>query len=176
MVGKARVALLVTLLTLAATLVAIPGASADESAQQVCAMFPHAQTYRDGTGFYQAPAWRYGRSVTIRYTASSCDVTSEGRTTTIAVGGTAFIFEGSGYGSASVAKGFSFTMTSRTPEGQDAWPVAWWDCTNTYVDYRWTISGVYDFILTARRGVWTATQRALGRHPAAATVTHSGCR
>jgi hypothetical protein len=176
MVGKARIACLTTVLMLAGTLVVAPGVSADESAQQVCAMFPHAQTYREGTGFYQAPAWRYGRTTTIRYTASSCEVSSEGRTTTIAVNGTAFIYVGESFRSGSIAKGFSFTMTSRTPRGEDAWPVAWWDCTDTYVDYRWIVSGVYDFSLTARRGIWRATQRALGRHPSAATVSFSGCR
>jgi hypothetical protein len=175
MLRRWSIAIVGALLVPASILVAAPGAAEEPSPDEICAMFPHGQTYRESTGFYQAPAWRYGTTVTVRYLASSCDVTTEGAVTDVAVYGTALIYEGEGIRSASASKDFSFTMTARTARGEEAWPIAWWDCTKTAVDYHWTIAGVYDFALRARDGVWNTTQRSLGPTPLTSSVSISGC-
>ena len=65
-----------------------PAGAAERSPNEVCAMFPHAQTYRAQTGYYRAPAWHYGGTVTVRYNAASCTVTAS----SIHVSGTALVY------------------------------------------------------------------------------------
>lgn len=145
--------------------------AAERSPEEVCAMFPHAQTYRAKTGFYRAPAWHYGRTVTVRYMASSCDATAS----SIEVMGTALVYRGATFTSSPVARGFSFTLDWRTPQGTRNWPIAWWACTDTRVDYHWTIASIYDFSVTNRGGSWHATQRSLGVRPRASSVSVPAC-
>jgi hypothetical protein len=145
--------------------------AAERSPEEMCAMFPHAQSYRSQTGFYRAPAWHYGRPVAVRYIASSCEATSS----SIEVNGVALVYEGGTYTSSPVTKGFTFTLYWQTPQGERNWPISWWSCSRTRVDYHWTIADVYDFSLTSRDGVWSATQRSLGKQPSASSVSISGC-
>jgi hypothetical protein len=162
----------IALVCIALTVLFAPAAGAAErSPEDVCAMFPHAQTYRSDTGFYRAPAWHYGRTVTVRYIASSCEATSS----SIEVNGVALIYRGGTYTSSPVSKGFTFTLYWRTPAGERNWPIPWWACSRTRVDYNWTIADVYEFSLTNRAGGWYATQRSLGKQPTDSSVSISGC-
>jgi hypothetical protein len=148
-----------------------PAGAAERSPEEVCAMFPHAQTYRATTGFYRAPAWHYGRTVTVRYIAASCTATSS----SIDVSGTALVYKGASFTSSPVARGFSFTLDWRTPQGTRNWPIAWWICSKTTVDYHWSIAGVYDYSVTNRGGLWRATQRSLVRHPRTSSLSIPAC-
>jgi hypothetical protein len=163
--------LLLVVASIVLALVAPPAGASERSPAEVCAMFPYVQTYRGESGFYRAPAWHYGRTVMVRYIASSCKVTAS----SIDVAGTAIIYKGGTLGAPSVAKGFSFSLDWQTPRGARNWPIAWWACSKTRVDYGWTIAGVYDFSLTNRGGLWHATQRSLGQHPTESSVSVSGC-
>jgi hypothetical protein len=145
--------------------------AAERSPEEVCAMFPHAQAYRSQTGFYRAPAWHYSRPVTVRYIASSCEATSS----SIDVNGVALVYKGGTYASSPVTKGFRFTLSWQTAQGERNWPIPWWACSHMRVDYHWRIADVYDFSLTSREGVWHATQRSLGKHRSASSVSISGC-
>jgi hypothetical protein len=149
-----------------------PAGAGERSPEEVCAMFPHAQTYRAQSGYYRAPAWHYGRAVTVRYLAESCSATAS----SIDVRGTALVYKGASFTTSPVARSFSFTLDWRTPEGTRSWPIAWWSCSKTTVDYHWTIAGVYDYSVTNRGGFWRATQRSLVKHPRASSLSFQACR
>src|SRR5918999_4593336 len=131
-----------------------PAGAAESSPNEVCAMFPHAQTYRAQTGYYRAPAWHYGRTVTVRYIAASCAVTAS----SIDVSGTALVYKRAGFTTSPVSRRFSFSLDWQAPGRTRSWPIAWWACSRTTVNYRWTIAGVYDYSVTNRGGFWSATQ------------------
>lgn len=155
---SARVAAVAALV--AGLLLAAPAARAASPAD-VCAAFPHSQTYTGDSGMFRAPAWHYGKTVTVVYETSSCsaEVTSSSNYV-LSLSGTAKVYAGTQAAGDPIDKRpFSSVLRSSTTGGKPGWPIDWWACFDGSFSYVWTIQGVYTFAITAENGNWAMTQR-----------------
>jgi hypothetical protein len=158
--GSAR-SLAIGLMTAIATLSIAPAAFAAASPADVCAAFPHRQTYVGELGFLRAPAWHYGKTVSVVYETSSCDahVTDSGRYV-LTVRGTASIYDGpTTTGQPFDKRAFRSDLRADTENGSIGWPIDWWSCFEGSFSYVWTIDDVYVFSVAAEDGRWAMAQR-----------------
>lgn len=138
--------------------------------QPGCQPFSHLQTYR-GWG----PARFYGRTVTVSYQGTGCS-TAEGELVGLTLSGTATVFRGSeASGSRLDTRAFSIAGSWRTSSFSTDWTPGWWRCDVPAADYRWAISGVYSFEVSARNGVWTLDVVAGGEQPQSVHWVHDAC-
>ena len=129
--------------------------------EDVCAAFPHRQTYVRDSGLFQAPAWHFNRTVTVVYEAASCVVTpGESDDYVLAIVGVATIYEGSSAkGDPLRVRPFTSTVRSNDTDGKLGWPISWWSCFEGSFSYVWSIEDVYIFAVTGEDGRWAMTQR-----------------
>jgi hypothetical protein len=171
---SARVAVLSIAATVAMTMLA-PAARAD-SPGDVCDSFPYKQTYT-ADGFFRAPVWRYGSTVTIVYETETCSAeVAKGGSYVLTLAGKATVYEGD----APTARPLDmrpFSSVIRTSAGADGigWPVKWWNCFDGTFSYVWSIPDVYTFGVTAADGKWLMYQREEPSGESIATA-YNGCR
>lgn len=138
--------------------------------QAGCQPFSHVQTY-PGWG----PARFYGRPVTVAYQGTGCS-TAAGELVALTLDGTATVFGGSQpSGRALDSRPFSVSGSWQTSSFSSSWTPGWWQCDVPAADYRWTISGVYSFEVSARDGVWTLDVVAGGQQPQSVHWIHNAC-
>jgi hypothetical protein len=141
-------------------LAASPASAA--SPADVCAAFPHTQTYISDLGFLRAPAWHYDKPVvTIVYDADSCDAQMSGAEEyTLSIAGSATVYKGlTAAGAAIDERPFTSVIQSDSEDGELGWPIEWWSCFDGSFSYVWTIDGVYVFSISAEDGRWVMVQR-----------------
>lgn len=173
--GSARV-LAVAFVALLAALVLAPAASAASPAD-VCAEFPHKQTYVGELGLMRAPAWHYDRPVTIVYETDSCEshLTNAGRYT-LSIAGSATVYEGlATIGRPLDERPFTSEIRADAADDKIGWPIKWWSCFDGSFSYVWQIEDVYVFSVTAEDGRWVMAQRDPASDDALARVAN-GCR
>lgn len=127
----------------------------------VCAEFPHKQTYISEAGLFRAPAWHFDRTVTVVYETKSCEaeVAPDGNYT-LSIEGTASIHDGlTDLGELLEKRPFTSTISTDATNGKLGWPVRWWSCFDGSFSYVWTIEDVYVFSVVAEDGRWVMAQR-----------------
>lgn len=142
-----------------------------------CDQFYLIQTY-DGSGFYQAPAWYYGETVTIAYEARNCNFFQESQGHFVLhLDGTATVYAGSSAeGEPIDVRGFHSTETWHDPENTQGWPLTWWDCSVKQAHYKWKIPSVYDFTVQAHDGFWSYEQTAFTKPPQQSSGEFDACQ
>lgn len=135
----------------AVALVALAGpASASGPPEAGCAVFPWVQTYR-GWG----PSDHYGSTVTVVYDSASCQASEEAGVAHLEVSGTATVIKGSDSDGKLLARAGFSNKASWTADEGDGWPIKWWSCDVSSLDYVWAIEGVYSFSMKADDGRWS---------------------
>lgn len=168
---RARVLIVLAALGL---LSALAGAAHAGPATSSCEPFEHVQTYRGDRGFFRAPAWHYGRTVTVAYTGRRCiSAVDDVGSTVTTIEGTATVHRGSTSSGATIdRRTFTSSETRRVvgPAG-----VAWWTCDDAVVRYSWVIDDVYSFSALGKAGAWSFRQSALGTRAKSFSYAFSGC-
>ena len=166
----------VAIMTALVVLLVAPAAFASGPAD-VCAEFPHKQTYVAEAGLFRAPAWHYDRTVTVVYETDSCEaeVAPDGNYT-LSIEGTASIYDGlSDDGELLEKQPFTSEISSDSVDGKIGWPVRWWSCFDGSFSYVWTIEDVYVFSVVAEDGRWVMAQRDPTSDDVFARITNA-CR
>lgn len=156
---SARSCALAVLVAIALPLTASAAQAA--SPQDICAAFPHRQTYVADGGMFRAPAWHYDKTVTVVYETSSCsaNVVDSGNYV-LSISGTATIYQGLKTGGEPLdTRPFTSVIRSNDANGKLGWPISWWSCFKGSFSYVWTIQNVYSFAVTAHDGRWLMSQR-----------------
>ena len=150
------VAIVATLVVLLLAPAALASGPAD-----VCAEFPHKQTYVAEAGLFRAPAWHYDRTVTVVYETDSCEAVVEPNGNyTLSIEGRASIYDGlDDSGQLLEKQPFTSEISSDSVDGKIGWPVRWWSCFDGSFSYVWTIEDIYVFSVVAEDGRWVMAQR-----------------
>lgn len=161
-------------LLVAAVLLVLPTHAAAQNAD-ACTPFEHAQTYSARRGFYRAPAWHYGRTVTIVYRADACtSVNARSGAVQERLDGTATVYAGTSASGAAIDERPFTSVEERRPPLPSG-ETAWWACDRSTVSYSWTIEGVYRFTARGTNGTWTYRHVSLGEHPRSHRHSFSAC-
>jgi len=160
-----------TMVVILVGLLLVNSVAASAPPPPTCSDFKWTQTYQDGVGFYQAPAWYYGETVTIVYEARNCNFFQQGQGRFVLhLNGIASVYSGTApTGDPIDVRPFHNTETWQDATNTWGWPANWWQCSVKQAQYKWTIPGVYDFTATAHKGYWTYKQTAFTSPP-----QHSG--
>lgn len=163
--------------SVAAALASLAPAARADSPGDVCAAFPHQQTYLGDAGAFQAPAWHYDETVTIVYLASSCTArVIDSGNYVLSIEGAATVFAGEdASGEQLDERPFSSLIRSSAEDDRLGWPIDWWSCFEGTFTYVWKIEGIYTFAMTATEGDWLMVQRDEGSGQALGTAV-DGCR
>jgi hypothetical protein len=132
-----------------------------ESPNDVCAAFPHHQTYASEGGLLRAPAWHYDKTVTIVYAADTCtsEINNAGNYV-LSISGDATVYVGTEPSGEPIDKRpFSSVIRSSARDERLGWPIDWWTCFQGDFSYVWSIEGVYTFAMTASDGDWLMVQK-----------------
>lgn len=148
-----QAALLVAIVLAAVGL--IPGTAQAQPADG-CRDLLHVQTYSPEGGFFRAPAWHFGRNVTVVYQGQTCETTDELGRYVLDAKGVATIIEGSSQEGTKIERA-PFRSTLISDMGGEPGD-AWWACVDGTLSYSWSISGIYDFNVTGKNGTWTVSQ------------------
>ena len=177
---KARVArkLLAVVVASAGLLIAAPAPALAESPLDVCDVFPYSQSYKTDEGFFRAPAWTFGRDVTIQYDAGACAASGglDGKFS-LTVRGRATVYAGDDLDGPKLGIYPFASSVSGNFEGDKAgWPIDWWACREGSFNYSWIIPNVYLFSMRATDGDWSMIQRALDGSRDVTGTNFNGCR
>jgi hypothetical protein len=158
-----RISVLLIVLTI--LLMAVPTAVLAGDPPNV-AEFYWLQTY-NGWG----PALYYGETVTVVHEGTNRWHFKDGRFQ-LKIHGTATVYAGgSATGSPIDVRPFENEEMWYEPDNTWGWPVSWWSCGVKRLYYRWSIPGVYDYVVTAKDGYWTLD---ITVHTSPPTRSHSG--
>jgi hypothetical protein len=122
-----------------------------------CSDFDLTQYYRATSGFYRAPAWFFGSSVSVHYRGKVCSSVDQ------ATGGAKREWSGTA-AIRRLSDGRwlgTFGLVSHETRMSAAIFPTWWACRSSDVNYDWWVKGVYRFTAQSVNGVWSYSQAAL---------------